>query len=151
MYYSFNDVIKERLLRSGWYPNRSINIDKYLYVLEEQGYYVHNNAMNFFHNLGEIKIEHEAYADPTDIDVSDFTPTKPADCLDPLWVEHYESIIGNKLCPIGLGFSEHMTFFLSESGSFYGGYDDYFCLIGNDVESALQNLFFDHDFTQLEK
>ncbi|PHM35610.1 hypothetical protein Xmau_04491 [Xenorhabdus mauleonii] len=48
MFYSFNDVIKERLLRSGWYPNRSINIDKYLSVLEGKGYDVHHNAMNFF-------------------------------------------------------------------------------------------------------
>ncbi|PHM46769.1 SUKH-3 domain-containing protein [Xenorhabdus miraniensis] len=151
MCYSFNNAIKEQLLISGWFPNRSINIDKYLSVLEVKGYHIHHYALNFLRNLGGLQIEHEAYADPTDIDVSNFTPIKPADWLDPLWVEHYENIIEKRLCPIGIGFSEHMTFFLSESGGFYGGYDDYFCLIGNDIESALQNLFFEHDFTQLEK
>ncbi|MBD2806990.1 SUKH-3 domain-containing protein [Xenorhabdus sp. ZM] len=149
MSYLFNHEIKETLFISGWRPNRSINIDYYLSVLEEKGYYVHRNTKNFFRQLSGIRIEHEAYSDPTDIDVSDFTPTKLVDWLDPLWMEYYENIIGDRLCPIGIGFSEHIIFFLSESGRFYGGYDDCFYLIGNDIESALKNLFFEHDFTQL--
>ncbi|EAD9708954.1 hypothetical protein AF112_00935 [Listeria monocytogenes] len=108
---------------------------------------MNQGAKRFLSNLGGLIITHEAYSDINDMDVSVFDPSKLTAWLDPTWgKECYEVIIKEKLCPVGVGFSEHMVFFVSESGGFYGGYDDYFCLKGDNVESGLLNLFNNHNF-----
>ncbi|MBC1567287.1 hypothetical protein HCJ20_00005 [Listeria sp. FSL L7-1425] len=112
---------------------------------------MNQGAEKFLRNLGGLIITHEAYSDINEMDVSEFDLSKPTAWLDPKWVnECYEDIIKEKLCPVGVGFSEHMAFFVSESGGFYGGYDDYFCLIGDSVESGLLNLFHNHNFVSLD-
>ncbi|EOY2822107.1 SUKH-3 domain-containing protein [Listeria monocytogenes] len=150
MNYTFDERVTKILRQNGWYPDRSININNYRRILEERNYYLNQGAERFLSNIGGLIITHEAYSDINDKDVSVFDPSKPTAWLDSMWVkECYEDIIKEKLCPVGVGFSEHMVFFVSESGGFYGGYDDYFCLIGDSLESGLLNLFKDHNFISL--
>ncbi|MDT0002856.1 SUKH-3 domain-containing protein [Listeria cossartiae subsp. cayugensis] len=150
MNYTFDEQVTNILRKNGWYSDRFININNYRRILEEKNYYLNQGAEKFLSNLGGLIIKHEAYSGINDTDVSGFDPTKPAAWLDPKWVkECYEDIIKEKLYPVGVGFSEHMVFFVSESGGFYGGYDDYFCLIGDSVESGLLNLFNNHNFISL--
>ncbi|MBF2489116.1 SUKH-3 domain-containing protein [Listeria marthii] len=130
MKYTFDERVTNILRKNGWYSDRFININNYRHILEEKNYYLNQGAEKFLSNLGGLIITHEAYSDINDTDVSEFNPTKPAAWLDPKWVkECYEDIIKEKLCPVGVGFSELMVFFVSESGGFYGGYDDYWSCI----------------------
>ncbi|MDH2588506.1 hypothetical protein [Acinetobacter baumannii] len=63
--------------------------------------------------------------------------------------EEYSLKAGSDLLPIGLGYSEHLTYFIDPSFKFYGGYDDYFCKIGDSVNSFFNNIFYEKNFIQL--
>ena len=48
-----------------------------------------------------------------------------------------------------VGYSEHLTYFLSPKGEMFGGFESYFCRIGTTVEDAFENIFFRKDFQTL--
>ncbi|MDR5837787.1 SUKH-3 domain-containing protein [Caballeronia sp. LZ034LL] len=150
MSYHFNLQVEKLLRENGWHPNRKIDPDAYFAtILKQSGYLYHDAARGFLKQFGHLKITHKAYSSE-ESDESVFNPLEPADWVDYKWVgELYEPLAIGRLCVVGYGFSEHMAFFLSESGALYGGYDNYFCLIGDSVESGLENLFFGHDFQQI--
>lgn len=150
MRYFYDKNVMKVLGLSGWYLNRNISIDDYVSRLKEKGYFVNKEAKRFLSNMGGLTISHESYSDPQQFDISEMNPIKPISWLDPKWViDYYEKRVADKLCPVGFGFSGHMVFFISSSGCFYGGYDSYFCLIGEGVENGMKNLFFDHKFVSL--
>lgn len=143
----YDSHVARILAKSGWFPARNVEASHYLSLLESKGYVLNKNASNVLRNMGGLILTHESYSNPEETDVTEINPAKPSDWLDPKWVhEVYEKIAQDTLCPVGLGFSEHMVFFISSLGKFYGGYDDYFCLIGDTIENALNNLFFKHQF-----
>lgn len=143
----YNNNVTRVLTMNGWYSSRKVDIAHYLSSLEGNGYIVNDHATNLLCNMGGLIITHESYSAPEETDVTEINPVRPIGWLDSKWVhEVYEEIAQDTLCPVGLGFSEHMVFFMSSQGKLYGGYDDYFCLIGNDIENALDNLFFKHQF-----
>lgn len=49
--------------------------------------------------------------------------------------------VHEKLIVIGMAYNRYMTLMLSESGRMLGGYDDFLCLIGTDVQDGMSNLF----------
>lgn len=63
--------------------------------------------------------------------------------------EEYSEITKSSLCPVGVGYSEHLTYFLSPKGEMFGGLESYFCRIGTTVEDAFENIFFRKDFQTL--
>lgn len=38
-----------------------------------------------------------------------------------------------------------MTYFISDDGALYGGFDNYFCIIGGNINDAMLHLFFEHE------
>ncbi|HCS8577015.1 TPA: SUKH-3 domain-containing protein, partial [Escherichia coli] len=71
---------------------------------------------------------------------------KAAGWIDSKWItEVYEPLVNKRLCPVGVGFSEHMTYFISDDGALYGGFDNYFCIIGGNINDAMLHLFFEHE------
>lgn len=151
MNYTFDERVKNILFKNGWSPERQINIEKYISVLNDNGYSINQHARKFLINLGGLCVKHEAYSNTEETDISEFNPIKPVGWLDPRWVEeYYQKLAKISLCLVGVGFSEHMVFLVSEKGALYGGYDDYFCLIGNSIEEGLLNLFYGHKFISIE-
>ncbi|EMS8291124.1 SUKH-3 domain-containing protein [Salmonella enterica] len=141
-----NKQVMRVLSQNGWRYDRKENIDKYIKYLSIRGYFVNENICNFLAEFGDLIIKHESYSDPNEYDKSDFDPIKAADWLDLKWVtEVYEPLINKRLCPVGVGFSEHMTYFFSDDGALYGGFDDYFCIIGDNINEAMLHLFFEHE------
>lgn len=59
------------------------------------------------------------------------------------------NIANSSLCPVGVGYSEHLTYFLSPKGEMFGGFESYFCHIGSSLEEAFDNIFFKRNFQTL--
>ncbi|EEY5432553.1 TPA: SUKH-3 domain-containing protein, partial [Escherichia coli] len=101
---------------------------------------------DFLSEFGGLIVRHESYSDPNEYDKSDFDPIKAAGWIDSKWItEVYEPLVNKRLCPVGVGFSEHMTYFISDDGALYGGFDNYFCIIGGNINDAMLHLFFEHE------
>ncbi|WP_414500038.1 MULTISPECIES: SUKH-3 domain-containing protein [unclassified Zymobacter] len=151
MKFIVDNKVADVLMSSGWFFNRKINISHYVDALFDKGYFVNESAKEFLKSMGGLKIKHASYSNDDLTEEFFVDPLKPVSWLDPRWVSDcYNKIANEEICPIGVGFSEHMVIFISESGKMYGGYDDYFCLMGDTINKGLKNLFFDRSFYQLE-
>lgn len=134
----------------GWVPHRSIDINNITTAWKADGYAATQVAREFAKSFGGLRIKHQAYANPNDSDESLFDPEYSVNKFDRKWTtEVYEPLIGERLCPIGIGHSGHIIYLISESGRIFGGYDDYFCLIGETVAEAFENIFFRHSYQQI--
>lgn len=139
------------ILRSGgWFPGRAIDIRSYVDVCESEGYEVNLFAREFMTCYGGLTLTHSSYAGDED----DYSIFDPKIAIATVFYERTESyrklsINNERLCPVGVGFSEHLVYFVGESGKIYGGFDDYFCLIGTDLSDAFCNIFDRHSFLDL--
>lgn len=150
MNYKFEKKVEKLLRDYGWYPERRVEISQYCANWKKEGYTLSQAAIQFTENMAGLRIVHGAYTKGNGEDESIFDPQKALDTIFYERVqEDYEKKIGASLCPIGVGFSEHLVYLITPTGAIYGGFDDYFCLIGENVESALENIFFDHNFKAL--
>jgi len=150
MTYKLEEKVVCLLKNSGWQDNRKINIDKYKAAWKSEMYILSPAAAKFTECFGGIKVVHGAYVTEGGSDESIFDP---GIALNTIFHERvhddYEQRTGTSLCPIGVGFSEHLVYLIDSSEGFYGGFDDYFCFIGKNVGEALSNIFFNHNFTSL--
>ena len=129
--FDLNDDIEKYLIQYGWHAERKIDIKSVIETWKADNYRVFDSAIFFVQSFNELNIVHEAYRGKE----------KDTSC--------FNSIKGNDLLPIGLGYSEHLTYFIDSSFKFYGGYDDYFCYIGDSVNSFFNNLFYEKNFITL--
>jgi len=141
-----NKQVMSVLLQNGWHYGRKENIDKYIKCLSIKKYFVNEIICDFLSEFGGLIVRHESYSDPNEYDKSDFDPIKAAGWIDSKWItEVYEPLVNKRLCPVGVGFSEHMTYFISDDGALYGGFDNYFCIIGGNINDAMLHLFFENE------
>ncbi|CAA0285338.1 SUKH-3 domain-containing protein [Acinetobacter baumannii] len=147
--FDLNDNIEKHLIEYGWYAERKIDIKSVIETWKADNYRVFDSAIFFVQSFNELNIVHEAYRGK-EKDSSYFNSIKSTKGIDPAWIfEEYSLKAGNDLLPIGLGYSEHLTYFIDSSYRFYGGYDDYFCYIGDSVNSFFNNLFYEKNFITL--
>lgn len=101
-------------------------------------YKIFNSAIVFVQSFNGLNIACEAYREKV---FSYFNSIKATEGIDPAWIfEEYSLKAGSDLLPIGLGYSEHLTYFIDPSFKFY---DDYFCKIGDSVNSFFNNIFYE--------
>lgn len=147
--WKFESEVFNHLQKNGWFQKRFVNTGRYQKIWADEGYEVFPCALKFCSSFGEMKIRHLAYNGIED-EVSNFDPFKASQELDSLWVKNkYRSLAKDNLIPIGQGGSGHLTYFISESGKFFGGFDDYFCVMGNSLNDAFKNIFFVHNYVQI--
>ena len=144
----FSSPVRELLYRDGWRPNRRININHFGNIISsDDGYVLDSFSRSFLCNFGNLEIHHEKYRG-SGKDSSIFSPNL-ALANSPIMREEYSEITKSSLCPVGVGYSEHLTYFLSPKGEMFGGFESYFCRIGTTVEDAFENIFFRKDFQTL--
>ena len=144
----FSSPVRELLYRDGWRPNRRININQVENIISsDDGYVLDSFSRNFLCNFGNLEIHHDQYRG-NGKDSSIFSPNL-ALANSPIMREEYSEITKSSLCPVGVGYSEHLTYFLSLKGEIFGGFESYFCRIGTTVEDAFENIFFRKDFQTL--
>lgn len=140
--------IQDLLRKDGWYPDREINIDHFEEIINgDNGYEINPFSKNFLRNFGNLRITHDSYRGNGQ-DYSIFSP-KLAIANLPYVRENYLIITNTSLCPVGVGYSEHLTYFLSPKGEMFGGFEGYFCCIGANLEEAFDNIFFKKEFKTL--
>ncbi|MDO1511026.1 MULTISPECIES: SUKH-3 domain-containing protein [unclassified Neisseria] len=140
--------IQNLLRKDGWYPDRKIDISHFENILNENnGYEINQFSKEFLRSFGNIKIHHDSYRG-NGKDYSIFSPDLAIANL-PYVKEEYIKVINSSLCPIGVGYSEHLTYFLNPKGEMFGGFESYFCRIGSTLEEAFDNIFFTKEFETL--
>lgn len=144
-----SEDIQNKLIKNGWYKERKVNILDTEYEWKKDGYTVFDSAVIFLESFNNLKITHKAYG-TTERDYSIFNSLKAIKGIDPGWIlEDYCLKVDTNLLPIGLGYSEHLTYLIDPLYNFYAGYDDYFCQIGNSVNDFFENIFYRKKFIAL--
>ncbi|MDQ1817396.1 SUKH-3 domain-containing protein [Massilia sp. CCM 9210] len=129
------------LRKMGWTEHRAVDPAPFLACLVADGYELFPKARPFFQRFGGLGGDMPAYRVAGAFDRIDFHPAHAISCTCREQVSAYEARVHQKLVVIGMAYNSHMTLLLSDTGRMYGGYDDFLCLIGNDVHDGITNLF----------
>lgn len=141
----FNEKINHILKKSGWKANRRVSVEAYLGVWEKYRFPIFKKAITFVESFGEIILKDSFYSDfhKTDIFITaKFFPFEATENIaETGWIEEvYPPLAKENLLPVGT-LNEYTTIMIGESGKFYGGYDDFFAILGENETEMLQNIF----------
>jgi hypothetical protein len=137
MIFEFNVETAGWLKKNGWSPTRKINAKNHISKWKDDGYDVFALGIEFAKSFAGINLPHPSF-NRISQDKSFFDPVVATRRFNRLWaVEVYEGLAGQKLLPVGQGYSEHLTYLLGDGGGLFGGFDDYFCEVGPTLEDAL--------------
>jgi len=138
---------------AGWYPARSVNIDKYLQTLKNEGYEVFPIVQAFLKKFGGLEM---SWAIETSKgDVQDSMHFNPGDAASAVYYEgyisKYEERLGTRVCIIGECSNKNTTIMMDAQGKVYGGFDDYLSFFGETGEQAIENIITRQGIHRLEK
>lgn len=132
-----------RVLRlSNWYPSRSVDIRDDLVALERAGYTQFSAATDFLREYSGLTVVfyRNGFDRNDGADEAWFSASGACEIVDSSWVEEYSRRARVQLVPLGATYREHLTLLIGADGSWYGGFDDEFGLMGRDVLDLLENL-----------
>ena len=141
MQMKFEKTTYDFLKKMTWTDHRDVDPAPFLACLVADGYTLFPQAKRFFQRFGGLGGDMPAYRVAGVFDRIDFDPAQAICYTSRETVSDYEARVHEKLLVIGMAYNRHMTLMLSESGRMLGGYDDFLCLIGNDVQEGMSNLF----------
>jgi len=134
----------ERELRhAGWFQGRSVEIDSELNAYRQAGYGEFPALNSFLHEYGGICLLTLHVGKPDEIW---FSAGRACSLIDVQWVREYSSRAGVAVVPIGAAYRDHLAILLGEDGRIFGGYDNEFGLVGENVRSAISNLLENRGF-----
>lgn len=147
----FSDKVLGILKSSGWKPCRKVDTNKFVKILEAEGYTVYNSVLIFLESFGNLRIVFPSLFKDENFDTITFNIEKAVKEISHDWIlEEYSERVGTKLCLIGQGFSNHMSLSMDINGKVYGGYDDFLVLIGNSGNEAIELLCTRKKFTEID-
>ena len=134
----------QKLRQSGWTPDRRVDTAPDFRAFEKEGYPTFPVVTEFVRQCSGLRIPID-HGGPDEIW---FSAERACGLLHRAWTEDYSRRAGTGLVPVGAAYREHLTLLVGENGNWFGGYDDEFGLLGEDVLSALDNLILDGDFVR---
>ncbi|MFI2102920.1 SUKH-3 domain-containing protein [Isoptericola sp. NPDC019693] len=134
---------QDLLLRSGWTPNRHVDVEGMAAKLKAAGHLVIPTARVFLAEFSGLVIAYQEGRSALRIDGN-----KAALHADPDWCEAYAEGIGRAVTPVGE--YSHMTLVIDESGAFWGGFDANYGLMGETITEVIQALLIDPGSRQLD-
>ena len=100
-----------------------------------------SSVLNFLASYGDLEIVFPSSFKKGDYDSISFNIEKALKEVSHDWIiEDYSHRVGKKLCLIGQGFKNHMSFAMDEKGRVYGGYDSFLVFVGNSGSEAIEAL-----------
>ena len=142
--------VRKILHEQGWKPNTNHTISDVKEIWKQKKYSVSESGIIFMKNFSGFKLIHDSYSGQSK-DYSIFDGIKATQGIHSSWVtDDYQQRINKNLIPIGLGYSEHLTYFIAEDYSIYGGFDGDFSLIGDSINSFFENILFHKNFQKID-
>ncbi|MEV6895414.1 SUKH-3 domain-containing protein [Kribbella sp. NPDC051137] len=135
---------KDLLRRAGWRPGRHVDVDSMIGELESAGHVLVPPARNFLSEFSGLTIHSEDGRKSVRIDGHD-----AARRADVGWCLAYAEGIGRSVTPAGE--YSHMTLMIDEAGVFWGGYDDLYGLMGDDIIDLVDELLIGPALRQLDR
>lgn len=134
-------ILEEKVLvllqKAGWFKGRKVDISKYVSALINEEYIVFKRAFDFLEEYGDLVIQFERSDSYVALTIN------PIDAVSSIFrevSENYERYCGESFVIIGDIPKMEMTWYISTSGKFYGGYDDFLICLGDDFYHALYNI-----------
>jgi hypothetical protein len=134
----FSKETKMVLRKNGWTQERKIDITKIVKYLEKEGYVVFEIVRDFLSQFGGMHFEIPIIGLPV-MEKFNFDAIEAASGIYIELVKTYEECTAERMIPVGEN-NFHYTFFMSESGKMYAGFDDILVFLGNNYEDALEVL-----------
>ena len=129
------------LKKMGWSPDRCTEPASLLTSLSDEGYGLFPLIQDFLASFGGLEGEMPAYRKEDEMEQIHFHPEIALEAIYREKVMTYEDRVEEQLVVVGEAYNGHLTLMLSGSGKFFGGYDDYLCLLGNNVAEGITALF----------
>lgn len=124
---------EELLRRAGWTAGRHVDVEGALRELSESGHFVVVPARAFLARYSGLVVTSEDGRKTIEIDGS-----AAARHTNPDWCVAYAEGIGRSVTPIGE--YSHMTLLIDEVGVFWGGFDDLYGVMGEDILEVVREL-----------
>jgi hypothetical protein len=133
----------QALARAGWTPARSVEIEADLRSIAREGYSTFPTAIEFLRQYSGLHLSVDLAGRPDEIW---FSAHRACMHIGSSWVRDYSDRSGITLLPVGAAYTGHLTLLIGENGHWFGGYDNEFGLIGEDLLSCLDNLILNGQF-----
>ncbi|MGG7666643.1 SUKH-3 domain-containing protein [Dyadobacter sp. BHUBP1] len=116
----------------GWYPGRKIDVSSIKLYLLRNGFDWFEQVELFLSEFGNLRSK-----------TVHFDPMLAERGLDRRWIfeDYAQRIKQSRFCVIGQAFDNHLTLFMGENGTVYGGYDDFLCIISDNPVVAITKIF----------
>ncbi|WP_432776110.1 SUKH-3 domain-containing protein [Brevibacillus gelatini] len=134
------DKVRDLLQKAGWFKGREVDISQYLDFLKDEEYYIFKGATDFFKEYGGLIIQFE---NPKRLGSYLTLNINPIDAASSIFREvskRYERYCNESFVIVGEIPLMEMTWYISSSGAFYGGNDDFLIHLGDDFCQALHNI-----------
>jgi hypothetical protein len=120
-------------MRSGWKPGRQVEVDGMLHELALAGHTLVAPVAGFLREFSGLTVVADDGHRRLQID-----GYKAARLADLEWCAAYARGIGRSVTPVGE--QSHMLLLMDESGAFWGGFDDLYGLLGDDIIDLVSGL-----------
>ncbi|WP_186785886.1 SUKH-3 domain-containing protein [Paenibacillus agilis] len=134
------EMVQDLLEKAGWFKGRKVEIGNYLKALDGENYSVFKCASDFLEEYGGLKIKFENPKRPENYLSLNIDPIGAANSIFREVSIRYERYCNEDFVIIGELPPMDMTWYISSSGDFYGGNDDFLIRLGGNFHEALQNV-----------
>ncbi len=126
-------------------PGREVEVEDDLRALEAEGHTAFAGAVAFLREYSGLDLpwDRDGFADEIW-----FSAARICQDRDPSWVGEYAARAGTALVPVGASNTGHLMLLIGEDGRWFGGFDDEFGELGEDLLSCLDNLILEKGFTR---
>lgn len=135
-----DELVLNLIKEAGWIKGRKIDIQHYLEILTKEEYDVFQEAKDFLEEYGELKIKFDTPATSGNYFTLNIDPTIPATSIFREVSKRYERHCNEKLVVIGQIDRMDMIWYISPSGTFYGGNDDFLICLGKSFTQAFYHV-----------
>ncbi|WP_049895212.1 SUKH-3 domain-containing protein [Paenibacillus antibioticophila] len=138
--------IREILQNAGWFEGRNVDISGYVEFLNEEEYFVFERAADFLTEYGGLTIQFEnpkrlgSYLHLT------IDPINAGKSILRELSKRYENHCKESFVIIGEVSLMDMTWYISSTGAFYGGNDDFLIRLGDNFCQSVLNLISGEEF-----
>lgn len=141
--FMLNENTKGYLLKMGWYPSRSIDIQDIKTTLAAQEFLINAMSDKFLKEFGGLSglVPRE---NSNDLHQISFDILSIARNYFSEWANDvYSPLLNEDLCLVGSAYDGHLQLYVSEFGKLYGAFDGYLALFGQNYYEGLNQLFSD--------